>query len=250
MYLGEYNYGKANGYGQYRWANGNTYSGTFKDGMKVGKGIWKKSGNEDVTNTYEGEYLDDKKHGLGEFKWASGGYYRGNYANDVKTGYGEMYWSDGSIYRGTWHKGIQNGLGIMIFSNGVRKAGIFKDNVLVELLVDKLRIEEIEAQTGVQFPQSFKQELKEYIGLMNPTENNQQFLNQQYQEAKFEDKFQPNTLLQMQEISNAPWLMGAENAPQITRDEYIDMIKQQEIEEAKLDYEPSHAQNIIDKPIF
>jgi hypothetical protein len=140
--------------------------------MKVGKGIWKKSGNEDVTNTYEGEYLDDKKHGLGEFKWASGGYYRGNYANDVKTGYGEMYWSDGSIYRGTWHKGIQNGLGIMIFSNGVRKAGIFKDNVLVELLVDKLRIEEIEAQTGVQFPQSFKQELKEYIGLMNPTENN------------------------------------------------------------------------------
>jgi len=33
----------------------------------------------------------------------------------------------------------------MIFSNGVRKAGIFQDNVLVELLVDKLRIEEIEA---------------------------------------------------------------------------------------------------------
>jgi len=28
------------------------------------------------------------------------------------------------------------------------------------------------------------------------------------------------------------------------------MIKQQEIEEAKLDYEPSHAQNIIDKPVF
>jgi hypothetical protein len=40
----------------------------------------------------------------------------------------------------------------MIFSNGVRKAGIFRDNVLIELLVDKLRIEEIEAQTGLQFP--------------------------------------------------------------------------------------------------
>lgn len=77
----------------------------------------------------------------------------------------------------------------MIFSNGVRKAGIFRDNVLIELLVDKLRIEEIEAQTGVQFPQSFKQELKEYIGLMNPTENNQQFLDRKYQDAKPEDKF-------------------------------------------------------------
>jgi hypothetical protein len=48
-----------------------------------------------------------------------------------------MYWADGSIYRGMWHKGIQNGLGIMIFSNGVRKAGIFQDNVLVELFTDK-----------------------------------------------------------------------------------------------------------------
>jgi hypothetical protein len=47
--------------------------------MKVGKGIWKKQGNEAISNTYEGEYLDDKKHGTGEFKWATGGFYRGNY---------------------------------------------------------------------------------------------------------------------------------------------------------------------------
>jgi hypothetical protein len=113
--------------------------------MKCGKGVWKKSDVDPVTNTYEGEYLDDKKHGLGEFKWASGGYYRGNYFNDVKTGYGEMYWADGSTYKGTWHKGVQNGLGIMIFSNGVKKAGIFKDNVLIELLTDPKQIENLEA---------------------------------------------------------------------------------------------------------
>ena len=96
--------------------------------------VWKKNGAEEITNTYEGEYHQDMKHGFGEFRWASGGYYKGNYDYDVKKGYGEMYWADGSIYRGQWDNGIQNGLGIMIFSNGTRKAGIFRDNVLIELL--------------------------------------------------------------------------------------------------------------------
>lgn len=103
--------------------------------MKEGKGVWKKSGSDEVTNTYEGEYHQDMKHGMGEFRWASGGYYKGRYEFDVKMGYGEMYWADGSIYRGQWDGGIQNGLGIMIFSNGTRKAGTFRDNVLVELLM-------------------------------------------------------------------------------------------------------------------
>ena len=105
--------------------------------MKEGKGVWKKSGTDEATNTYEGEYHQDMKHGHGEFRWASGGYYKGFYQNDVKKDYGEMYWADGSIYRGLWDRGIQNGLGIMIFSNGTRKAGIFRDNVLVELLTDE-----------------------------------------------------------------------------------------------------------------
>ena len=109
--------------------------------MKEGKGVWKKSGTDDVTNTYEGEYHQDMKHGQGEFRWASGGYYKGMYELDAKRGYGEMYWADGSIYRGSWDGGIQNGLGIMIFSNGTRKAGFFQDNVLVELLTDHERVQ-------------------------------------------------------------------------------------------------------------
>ena len=169
--MGEYNYGKANGYGQYKWANGNTYSGIFHEGMKQGKGVWKKSAVDENTNMYEGEYLEDMKHGQGEFKWASGGFYRGGYLHDIKCGYGEMYWADGSIYRGQWDKGIQNGLGIMIFSNGTRKAGIFKDNVLIELLIEQSTVDKYDEAAG-GFPEAFKQELKEYIGLMNPKENN------------------------------------------------------------------------------
>ena len=123
--------------------------------MKEGKGVWKKNGAEEITNTYEGEYHQDMKHGFGEFRWASGGYYKGNYDFDVKKGYGEMYWADGSIYRGQWENGIQNGLGIMIFSNGTRKAGIFRDNVLIELLSKQAVADQIEAETG-PFPESFR----------------------------------------------------------------------------------------------
>lgn len=59
----------------------------------------------------------------------------------------------------------------MIFSNGTRKAGIFKENVLIELLIELGTVDRYDKASG-GFPESFKQELKEYIGLMNPKENN------------------------------------------------------------------------------
>ena len=40
---------------------------------------------------------------------------------------------------------------------------------------------------------------------MNPKEDNRPFLDKKYQDAKIEDKQAPNTLLEMQEIANAPW---------------------------------------------
>ena len=66
-----------------------------------------------------------------------------------------MYWADGSIYRGQWDRGIQNGLGIMIFSNGTRKAGIFRENVLVELLIDLVTVDQYDQASG-GFPEAFK----------------------------------------------------------------------------------------------
>lgn len=68
MYIGEYQYGKAEGYGQYQWENNNVYSGQFQNGMKNGQGIWKKS-PDDNENEYNGEYKNDMKHGFGVFKW-------------------------------------------------------------------------------------------------------------------------------------------------------------------------------------
>lgn len=92
----------------------------------------------------------------------------------------------------------------MIFSNGTRKAGIFKENVLIELLIE-LKTVDIYDQASGGFPEAFKQELKEYIGLMNPKENNDQYIQKVLKEPKVEDKQEPNVLLEMQEIANAPW---------------------------------------------
>lgn len=43
VYTGEYKNGNPEGVGMYKWANENTYKGEFKNGMKHGKGRWRKA---------------------------------------------------------------------------------------------------------------------------------------------------------------------------------------------------------------
>lgn len=74
--MGEYCWGKAEGYGQYGWSNGHSYSGQFYNGMKNGQGHWRKS-KEETCNQYTGRYKNDKKHGYGEFQWSTGSRYKG-----------------------------------------------------------------------------------------------------------------------------------------------------------------------------
>ena len=63
---------------------------------------------------------------------------------------------------------------------------------------------------------------------MNPKEDNRQYLDKKYQDAKIEDKIQPNTLLEMQEIPNAPWDDNEDGEKGMTRDDYINFVKDQE----------------------
>ena len=41
-YTGNYKNGKPDGYGQHFWGDGSYYEGQFKSGLKHGKGTWKK----------------------------------------------------------------------------------------------------------------------------------------------------------------------------------------------------------------
>ena len=40
-----YKLGRPDGYGQYKWKNQSVYVGEFKEGMKHGKGKWRKRAN-------------------------------------------------------------------------------------------------------------------------------------------------------------------------------------------------------------
>ena len=66
----------------------------FSNGMKHGKGKWKKKCESSEPhakfNNYEGDYEYDKKNGWGIFEWESGNVYRGNYVDDERHGFGVM----------------------------------------------------------------------------------------------------------------------------------------------------------------
>lgn len=126
LFMGNYENGKPNGFGEYHWSNGSTYKGYFKNGLRHGKGVWRKNfGKSDV---YDGEWANDKKSGFGVYTWASGNYYKGNYFDDLRHGYGEMYWTDGSIYKGQWRRGYQHGEGELYIPGKPIQKGIFNQN--------------------------------------------------------------------------------------------------------------------------
>lgn len=58
----------------------------------------------------------------------------------------------------------------MLFANGTKKAGVFKDNVLVELLLHSQMITKCENELRIPFPSEFKQKLLAYIEEKNPKE--------------------------------------------------------------------------------
>lgn len=63
----------------------------------------------------------------------------------------------------------------MIFASGLKKAGIFKDNVLTELLLDQKTVEICEQVYG-EFDAAFKRELFNYISETNPDEDQREYL--------------------------------------------------------------------------
>ena len=40
--MGDYQNGKPCGYGEYTWANGTSYKGIFFNGLRDGRGVWKR----------------------------------------------------------------------------------------------------------------------------------------------------------------------------------------------------------------
>ena len=103
-YEGEFHDDKIDGFGKYKWKNGNEYIGFFSKGKMDGKG---------------------------RFTWGDGSEYFGTYVNGIKEGYGQFTWNNGKTYNGPFENGKMQGEGILEF-NGDKYKVIFEDGKLVK----------------------------------------------------------------------------------------------------------------------
>ena len=111
-YVGEFQYGKMDGKGKLTYSNGDKYIGQFKDGNINGYGTF----ISEIGLKYVGEFINWEKNGHGTQTSANGEKYVGEFRNGKKDGQGTLYSSDGSI----------------------KQAGIWKENKLVESVVQAL----------------------------------------------------------------------------------------------------------------
>lgn len=85
------------GHGTFDWENGDTYVGSWIQGLPDGNGkfLW---ANGDV---YSGNFEEGKMSGQGRYKWKNGNHYTGQWKNNQMNGRGTFYWlSDGATYEG------------------------------------------------------------------------------------------------------------------------------------------------------
>lgn len=79
------------GNGELTYANGDVYSGNFKENNRHGQGKF-----VDITTntTYQGEFEADQRHGLGRLEFQSGAVLEGEWVNDSL---GSHAWFEGSF---------------------------------------------------------------------------------------------------------------------------------------------------------
>lgn len=90
------------GYGEFRYKDGTSYKGFYKQCQRDYQGEYR---GKDFK--YVGQYKDDKMNGKGTLFWNSGDVYEGEFENDTLNGSGKLTYKDGTILIGTFdHNGM------------------------------------------------------------------------------------------------------------------------------------------------
>lgn len=119
-YMGRLLNYKQYGKGYYSWGeSGNTYFGTWMEGMKHGWGIneWSSGAH------YMGEFEFDEMHGYGRYTFASGKQYEGDMVYNYFTGHGTFSWPDGTTITGQFLDDEAHGWAVKEWPNGERYEG-------------------------------------------------------------------------------------------------------------------------------
>ncbi len=108
------------GQGTLTYANGDRYTGEWKNDEIHGMGKFEYHSTTDV---YEGYVEGGKKVGYGKYIYKAltqspNTIYEGNYENDLPNGQGKLTFYDGSVYEGSFVNGTRQGQGKHTFTNG------------------------------------------------------------------------------------------------------------------------------------
>lgn len=90
-----------NGYGVFRFANGDKYAGNWANGQPHGSGKYYWPTRE----RYEGEFRFGKFDGTGTMYYPDGAYYTGGWSKNFKNGRGRLVRANGAVVEGAWANG-------------------------------------------------------------------------------------------------------------------------------------------------
>ena len=104
-------------------ADGETYTGEWKDGQRNGQGTMTYADGD----TYTGEWKDGKPNGQGTITYTDGGTYTGEFKDGKRNGQGTMTFANGNKYTGEYKDGKPSGQGTVTLPDGGTYTGKFKD---------------------------------------------------------------------------------------------------------------------------
>lgn len=110
----------------------NSEKTTFKTGCiygdcKNGYGIYKYNNGD----SYKGYFKNNKRHGYGDYLWGNI-HYSGNWENGNRSGYGNFYEQDiNTLYVGEWKNNLISGYGYRINSNLGAQRGLWQSGKIV-----------------------------------------------------------------------------------------------------------------------
>ena len=85
-----------NGNGEWTYANGSSYVGNFKEGLRHGKG----KQTDTNGNSYEGDFKEGLLHGKGKYTNTDGSSYDGEWKDNNIEGFGEYKFPNDRVYVG------------------------------------------------------------------------------------------------------------------------------------------------------
>jgi len=103
------------GRGEFKFIDGNTYDGMWKDDKMNGYGIFTNRNG----NRYEGDFKDNKREGHGIFYWKNGSKYDGNFKSNKKEGRAKFLNNRGDLYVGDFVNDKREGKFLLRLKNGL-----------------------------------------------------------------------------------------------------------------------------------